>query len=49
VEVAEICAEVKHKAKTVTGSNLFLDRREAEPSPLDTPVGGAGGQTPAND
>ncbi|MCP4570851.1 MAG: response regulator [bacterium] len=27
VEVAEVCAEVKHKAKTIEGSNLFIDRR----------------------
>jgi len=39
VEVAEICAEVKHKSKSINGSNLFLDRREATPPPL--------GQTPA--
>ena len=44
VEVAEICAEVKHKAKAITGSNLFVDRREAEPTPLSTPVGGAHGR-----
>jgi len=30
VEVAEICAEVKHKAKTIDGSNLFVDRRHGE-------------------
>jgi diguanylate cyclase (GGDEF)-like protein len=29
VEVAEVCAEVKHKAKEMRGSNLFVDRREA--------------------
>ena len=34
VEVAEVCAEVKHKAKTILGSNLFLDRREAAPEAL---------------
>ncbi len=49
VEVAEVCAEVKHKAKSVTGSNLFVDRREASPPPLGTPVIGAGEQTPANE
>ena len=30
VEVAEVCAEVKHKAKSITGSNLFVDRRSGE-------------------
>jgi len=45
VEVAEVCAEVKHKAKIITGSNLFVDRREAEPAPLGTPVQGASGVT----
>lgn len=30
VEVAEVCAEVKHKAKTIKGSNLFIDRRKGE-------------------
>ncbi|HPF69268.1 MAG TPA: diguanylate cyclase [Candidatus Krumholzibacteria bacterium] len=30
VEVAEVCAEVKHKAKSITGSNLFIDRRLGE-------------------
>ena len=45
VEVAEVCAEVKHKAKTVIGSNLFVDRREADPSPLGQPVGGAVGHS----
>ena len=35
VEVAEICAEVKHKAKITIGSNLFVDRREATSSPVD--------------
>jgi diguanylate cyclase (GGDEF)-like protein len=29
VEVAEVCAEVKHKSKAILGSNLFVDRREA--------------------
>jgi diguanylate cyclase (GGDEF)-like protein len=45
VEVAEVCAEVKHKAKIITGSNLFVDRREAEPVPLGTPVQGSSGVT----
>ena len=27
VEVAEICADVKHAAKQIPGSNLFIDRR----------------------
>ena len=27
VEVAEVCAEVKHQAKAIPGSNLFMDRR----------------------
>jgi len=27
LEVASVCAEVKHMAKTVPGSNLFMDRR----------------------
>jgi len=45
VEVAEICAEVKHKAKSITGSNLFIDRREADCPPLGTPAGEAGRQT----
>ena len=40
VEVAEICAEVKHKAKTINGSNLFVDRREATSSPVDILVEG---------
>jgi PleD family two-component response regulator len=31
VEVAEVCAEVKHKAKSIPGSNLFIDRRAGEP------------------
>ncbi len=30
VEVAEVCAEVKHQAKSISGSNLFVDRRNAE-------------------
>ncbi|MFO7610251.1 MAG: response regulator [Candidatus Krumholzibacteriia bacterium] len=30
VEVAEVCAEVKHKAKAITGSNLFVDRRSGQ-------------------
>lgn len=30
VEVAEVCAEVKHKAKSIKGSNLFIDRRIGE-------------------
>jgi len=30
VEVVEVCAEVKHKAKSITGSNLFIDRRYGE-------------------
>jgi diguanylate cyclase (GGDEF)-like protein len=38
VEVAEVCAEVKHKAKTIIGSNLFLDRREASPVSLCQPA-----------
>lgn len=40
VEVAEVCAEVKHKAKTITGSNLFIDRRgnRRKPDPLDRKV-----------
>jgi diguanylate cyclase (GGDEF)-like protein len=46
VEVAEVCAEVKHKAKTITGSNLFVDRREATPPPLGTPVEGSSGAAP---
>ncbi len=49
VEVAEICAEVKHKAKSVIGSNLFVDRREADPSPLGQPVGISSGQSPEED
>ncbi len=49
VEVAEICAEVKHKAKAITGSNLFIDRREASPPPLGSPVIGAGEQNPAKE
>jgi len=27
LEVASVCAEVKHVAKSITGSNLFMDRR----------------------
>jgi PleD family two-component response regulator len=49
VEVAEVCAELKHKAKTIIGSNLFVDRREADPPPLGQPVGGAAGQTVDSD
>ncbi len=30
VEVSEVCAEVKHMAKSITGSNLFVDRRHGE-------------------
>lgn len=33
VEVANVCAEVKHQAKSIVGSNLFLDRRTDDPSP----------------
>ncbi len=44
VEVAEICAEVKHQAKTITGSNLFVDRREASLDRSSVPVGGTHGR-----
>lgn len=37
LEVANVCAEVKHKAKAIPGSSLFLDRRgelvPADPAP----------------
>ncbi|MEN8007656.1 MAG: response regulator [Candidatus Krumholzibacteriota bacterium] len=46
VEVAEICAEVKHKAKSIIGSKIFVDRREADPPPLGQPVGVSQTQTP---
>lgn len=36
LEVASICAETKHMAKAVQGSNLFLDRR-GQTSPAATP------------
>jgi len=49
VEVAEICAEVKHKAKSVEGSNIFVDRREADPPPLGQPVTISSEHTPEND
>lgn len=39
VEVATACAEVKHAAKQVAGSNLFVDQRGAE-APLLAPVPG---------
>lgn len=39
VEVAEVCAEVKHKAKTITGSNLFIDRRDGLTRPQNAPDG----------
>lgn len=32
LEVASVCAEVKHLAKAVPGSNLFMDRRGCAPS-----------------
>ncbi len=38
VEVAEVCAEVKHQAKAITGSNLFLDRRGVDPVPKGWPL-----------
>lgn len=34
VEVAEVCAELKHAAKNTTGSTLQVDRREASPDSL---------------
>jgi diguanylate cyclase (GGDEF)-like protein len=49
VEVAEVCAEVKHKAKSITGSHLFVDRREAAPPPLGTPVESSPVATPVKD
>ncbi len=49
VEVAEICAEVKHKAKSVEGSYLFVDRREADPPPLGQPVTSSSEHTSEND
>jgi diguanylate cyclase (GGDEF)-like protein len=49
VEVAEVCAEVKHKAKIIMGSNIFVDRREADPPPLGTPVNGTPGVTLVED
>ena len=38
VEVAEVCAELKHAAKNVAGSTLQVDRREANPNSLPNPV-----------
>jgi diguanylate cyclase (GGDEF)-like protein len=32
IEVADVCADVKHRAKKLPGSNFFMDRREG---PLD--------------
>ncbi len=49
VEVAEICAEVKHKAKSIVGSNIFVDRREADPLPLGQSVSSSSEQTPEGD
>jgi diguanylate cyclase (GGDEF)-like protein len=34
IEVADVCAEVKHRAKKLPGSNFFMDRREG---PLNLP------------
>jgi PleD family two-component response regulator len=49
VEVAEVCAEVKHKAKDILGSNLFVDRREAPPLPMLQPQGATGASKPADE
>jgi diguanylate cyclase (GGDEF)-like protein len=38
VEVAEVCAELKHGAKEISGSNLLVDRREATPNSLPESV-----------
>lgn len=42
VEVAEVCAELKHAAKHKPGSVLQVDRREANPDSLPNPVSPAG-------
>ena len=45
LEVASVCADTKHMAKSVPGSNLFLDRRglaEADNVPEPAPTGAAG-------
>lgn len=39
VEVAEVCAEVKHAAKKIPGSNLFMDRRgDRNPAGAEQPA-----------
>lgn len=37
LEVANICAETKHMAKSVPGSNLFMDRRAEQVEPVIEP------------
>ena len=45
VEVAEVCVEVKHQAKAINGSNLFLDRRGDASAPKGWPLEGSEEET----